>query len=195
MFDHYIDIQLLTFYFSFFTHFISRLKLPYFSQCPITQAYHHAPPPSLQRMRSFPLGFNLRWFLRSLQDYPTAPPIPLRPDNYGNRINRQTNKVRVIPWSICWRTHIKSKLHICYICARALGPSHVCSLVGCSFSLKGPGELTLFVFLRHDLYWFILSSKIFISYTKNIRYTKLHVRAFTMQWVKYMIFGQPTIQS
>ena len=59
------------------------------------------------------------------------------------------NRIRDNPHSSCWRTHMKTKLHICYKCVGGLGPPPACSLVGSSASVIPPpapvvpGELTL----------------------------------------------------
>lgn len=54
----------------------------------------------------------------------TREPIGRNPKS-GNRV-----LVRDSPHSNCWRTHIKTKLYICYMCVGSLGPVHTCSLVG-----------------------------------------------------------------
>jgi hypothetical protein len=44
------------------------------------------------------------------------------------------------PHSSCWETHMKTKLHICYVCAGGLNPVHACSLVGGSVSGSPQGS-------------------------------------------------------
>jgi hypothetical protein len=42
-------------------------------------------------------------------------------------------------YSSCWETHMKSEMHICYVCARNLSSVCVCSLVGGSDSESTQG--------------------------------------------------------
>ena len=81
----------------------------------------------------------------SLQD--KRYPLPLRPNKVSQLMEWDTqagNIVKDSPSSSCWENHMKTKLHVCYICiGGGLGPAQVCSL-GATKSL---GYLTLLVFL------------------------------------------------
>ena len=48
----------------------------------------------------------------------------------GECIPQTGNSFRDSPCYSCWRTHLKTRLHVSYICAGALFPTCVCSLVG-----------------------------------------------------------------
>jgi hypothetical protein len=56
----------------------------------------------------------------------------------GEQDPQAGNRVRDSPYSSCWETCMKTKLHICYICVGGLGPAHVCSLVAGSVSGEPP---------------------------------------------------------
>jgi len=65
-----------------------------------------------------PLGILPPWHNKSLQDW--SYPLPLRPDKagqLGEYISHIDNSFRDSSCSSCWGTHMKTKLHICYICA------------------------------------------------------------------------------
>jgi hypothetical protein len=51
-------------------------------------------------------------------------------------IPKAGNRVRESPCSSCYKFHIKTTLHICYIYAEYLGQSHACCLVGGSDSVS-----------------------------------------------------------
>ena len=84
---------------------------------------------------------------------PSELPLPLEPDITVQLATRTYSMYRqqFLGQQLLqlFGTHIKTKLHICCICAEGLGPARVCSLVGGSDSKspKGPGQLTLLFFL------------------------------------------------
>jgi hypothetical protein len=45
----------------------------------------------------------------------------------GGKGSRGRNRVRDSPFSRCWKSHMMSNLHNCYICAEGLGQFHACS--------------------------------------------------------------------
>jgi len=81
---------------------------------------------------------SLPWCLKSLQDW--VCPLPFR--------EVDMNRVKVCPHSSCWGTHMKIKLHICYICAE--GWVQPCLLY--------PGYLTLLVLWSPYPFWVPQSS-------------------------------------
>jgi hypothetical protein len=50
------------------------------------------------------------------------------------------NIYRNSPCSKCWGTCMKTKLHICYTCARGIGPVHAHTLVGSWVSWMSKGS-------------------------------------------------------
>jgi hypothetical protein len=92
-------------------------------------------PPNMPLSPS-PLGNNSPWHIKLLQDW--AYPLPLRPDKaaqLGKWDPQASNRVKDSPCSSCWRTHMETNLHLCYICAR-LGwvTSSPCMLFGWWFT-------------------------------------------------------------
>jgi hypothetical protein len=57
-----------------------------------------------------------------------------QPAQLGEQDPQAGNRFRGSQSSNCWGTYMKTKVHICYICALDLCPAHVYSLVGGSVS-------------------------------------------------------------
>jgi hypothetical protein len=71
------------------------------------------------------------WYLVSLQYKVHS--LHWRPDKVaqlGEGDSQAGKRLMGSSCSRCWGTCIKTKLYICYICARVLGPPFTCSLVG-----------------------------------------------------------------
>ena len=128
-------------YRSFSRLFFHSLYIP---NAPFPVPLHMVPPPlplPLRRERS-PLGIKPPWHFKSLQEY--LQPLPLSPDKtvqLGEQDLQAGNRVRDSPCSSCWKTSMKTNLHICYICAGDLDPTlYALWLVVQSLGvLKGPG--------------------------------------------------------
>ena len=70
----------------------------------------------------------------------TSFPIEARQNSPVRGIGSTGNKVTISPCSSSWGTHMKIKLHICYIHAVGLSIALVCSLVGGSVSGNPQGS-------------------------------------------------------
>ena len=74
-----------------------------------------------------PLGILLPWHIKSLLGSSTE---ARKRSPVEEQIHIQAIALGRASAPVVWRTHMETELHFCNVCARDLGPAHVCSLVG-----------------------------------------------------------------
>jgi hypothetical protein len=75
------------------------------------------------------MDINPPWLIKVAVRLGTSPIVARQgsPVREGNP--KTDNRVRDSPCSCCYESHMKMKLHSCYLCAEGPGLSHACSLV------------------------------------------------------------------